>query len=32
MASLGFWRRAEQDPDWIAAIDVDGTPHPRATC
>ena len=27
MASLGFWRRAEQDPDWIAAIDVDGTPH-----
>ncbi len=28
MASLGFWGRAEQDPDWIAVIDVDGTPHP----
>jgi long-chain acyl-CoA synthetase len=25
--ALGFWRRAEQDPDWIAAIDVDGTEH-----
>jgi long-chain acyl-CoA synthetase len=27
MAALGFWRRAEQEPDWIAAIDTDGTPH-----
>jgi long-chain acyl-CoA synthetase len=27
MASLGFWRRAQQDPDWIAAIDVDGSEH-----
>src|ERR1022692_3643832 len=27
MASLGFWRRAELDPEWIAAVDTDGTPH-----
>jgi long-chain acyl-CoA synthetase len=27
MASLGFWRRAEQNPDWIAAIDTDGSEH-----
>ena len=27
MASLGFWRRAEQDPGWIAAIDIDGSQH-----
>ncbi len=22
---MGFWRRAEQDPSWIAVIDPDGT-------
>jgi long-chain acyl-CoA synthetase len=27
MGSLGFWRLAQQDPDWIAAIDPDGTEH-----
>jgi long-chain acyl-CoA synthetase len=27
MASRAFWRRAEQNPDWIAAIDPDGTEH-----
>jgi long-chain acyl-CoA synthetase len=27
MGSLGFWRLAQQDPDWIAAIDPDGTKH-----
>jgi long-chain acyl-CoA synthetase len=25
MGSLGFWRLARQDPDWIAAVDPDGT-------
>ena len=27
MGSLGFWGRAQQDPDWIAAIEADGTQH-----
>src|SRR3954469_18624264 len=27
MGSLGFWRLAQQDPDWIAAVDRDGTEH-----
>src|SRR6266550_6250172 len=27
MGSLGFWRRALADPDWIAAVEPDGTPH-----
>jgi long-chain acyl-CoA synthetase len=27
MGSLGFWRLAQQDPDWIAAIDPDGTEY-----
>jgi long-chain acyl-CoA synthetase len=27
MGSLGFWRLAQQDPDWIAAVDPDGTEH-----
>ena len=27
MASLGFWGRAQQSPDWIAAIEPDGTEH-----
>ena len=27
MASLGFWRLAQADPDWIAVVDPDGTPH-----
>ncbi len=26
--ALGFWRRAELEPDWTAAIDIDGTEHP----
>jgi long-chain acyl-CoA synthetase len=28
MGSLGFWRLAQQEPDWIAAIDPDGTEYP----
>ncbi|MET8139151.1 acyl-CoA synthetase [Sphaerisporangium sp. NPDC005288] len=28
MGSLGFWRLAQADPGWIAAVDPDGTPHP----
>lgn len=28
MGSLGFWRLAERDPDWIAAVDPDGTEYP----
>lgn len=28
MGSLGFWRLARERPDWIAAIDPDGTEHP----
>jgi long-chain acyl-CoA synthetase len=27
MGSLGFWRRAQADPRWIAAVEPDGTPH-----
>ena len=27
MASLGFWGRARQSPDWIAAIEADDTEH-----
>ena len=27
MGSLGFWRLARSDPDWIAAVDPDGTEH-----
>ena len=27
MGSRGFWRRAEDDPGWIAVVDPDGTEH-----
>jgi Acyl-CoA synthetases (AMP-forming)/AMP-acid ligases II len=27
MGSLGFWRLAQQDPGWVAAVDPDGTRH-----
>ncbi|GGK64181.1 putative acyl-CoA ligase [Sphaerisporangium melleum] len=27
MGSLGFWRLAQDDPGWIAAVDPDGTEH-----
>jgi long-chain acyl-CoA synthetase len=27
MGSLGFWRLAQADPDWTAAVDPDGTRH-----
>ena len=27
MEAQGFWRRAERDPDWIAVVGADGTPH-----
>ena len=27
MGSKGFWRRAEEDPGWIAVVDPDGTEH-----
>ena len=27
MAAKGFWRRAEEDPAWIAVVDPDGTEH-----
>ena len=27
MAARGFWRRAEEDPSWIAVVDPDGTEH-----
>ncbi|MCT9928917.1 acyl-CoA synthetase [Planotetraspora sp. A-T 1434] len=27
MGSLGFWRIAQADPEWIAAVDPDGTEH-----
>jgi long-chain acyl-CoA synthetase len=30
MGSLGFWRLAQQNPDWVAAIDIDGTEVPAA--
>ena len=28
MGSAGFWRRAEENPDWVAVIEADGTRHP----
>ncbi|MFF3442801.1 acyl-CoA synthetase [Streptosporangium sp. NPDC002721] len=27
MGTLGFWRLAQADPDWVAAVDPDGTEH-----
>ena len=27
MGAKGFWRRAQEDPGWIAVIDPDGTKH-----
>src|SRR6476661_2698875 len=27
MGTLGFWRLAQADPDWIACVDPDGTEH-----
>jgi long-chain acyl-CoA synthetase len=27
MGTLGFWRLAQADPDWIAAVDPDGAEH-----
>ncbi|MFI6596108.1 acyl-CoA synthetase [Nonomuraea sp. NPDC050536] len=27
MGTLGFWRLAQADPDWIAAVDPDGREH-----
>ncbi|GII75307.1 acyl-CoA synthetase [Sphaerisporangium rufum] len=27
MGSLGFWRLAQADPGWVAAVDPDGTRH-----
>jgi long-chain acyl-CoA synthetase len=27
MSSLGFWRRAQQDPGWTAVIEADGTSY-----
>lgn len=27
MGTLGFWRLAQADPEWIAAVDPDGTQH-----
>lgn len=30
MGSLGFWRLAQQDPEWIAAVDPDGTEYTAA--
>jgi long-chain acyl-CoA synthetase len=27
MGALGFWRLAEKDPGWVAAVDPDGTEH-----
>ena len=27
VGSKGFWRRAEEDPGWIAVVDPDGTQH-----
>ena len=32
MGELGFWRLAQEDPGWIAAVDPDGTEHAPATC
>ncbi|WP_026341126.1 acyl-CoA synthetase [Actinomadura atramentaria] len=28
MGSLGFWRLAQADPAWVAAVDPDGTEYP----
>ena len=25
--ALGFWARAQENPDWIAVVDPDGTEH-----
>jgi len=27
VGSLGFWRRAQENPGWIAVIEADGTRH-----
>ncbi len=27
MVAMGFWRRAQADPSWIAVVDPDGTEH-----
>ena len=27
MVAKGFWRRAQEDPSWIAVVDPDGTEH-----
>jgi long-chain acyl-CoA synthetase len=27
MGTLGFWRRAQENPDWTAVIEADGTSH-----
>ncbi len=27
MSSKGFWRRAQEDPGWVAVVDPDGTEH-----
>jgi long-chain acyl-CoA synthetase len=27
VSSSGFWRRAQDDPDWIAVVEPDGTEH-----
>ena len=27
MGSLGFWRRAQQNPGWTAVIEPDGSRH-----
>ncbi|NKZ08508.1 acyl-CoA synthetase [Actinomadura latina] len=27
MGSLGFWRLAQADPEWVACVDPDGTKH-----
>ncbi|MEV4745398.1 acyl-CoA synthetase [Streptosporangium sp. NPDC049248] len=27
MGTLGFWRLAQADPEWVAAVDPDGTEH-----
>ena len=30
MESLGFWRRAQENPDWVAVVEADGTRHTAA--
>src|SRR6185437_1897880 len=27
VVAMGFWRRAQEDPSWIAVVDPDGTEH-----